>query len=195
MNTGHLRSLGRSMPLQKCGVCGQAATVVFHPLNKQVPQKQFILSSHLHGHFDELEEIAFYPPPTTPEAPDHLPDNVQAFFLEAVDNVQTGPNAAGAMFRKSVDVALKHVAPELKGNLVKRIDKAAELRRLTPELAEWAHHVRLEGNDAAHDEDPFTVEEAKALYQFTELVLMYLFTLPGMLRERRGEPPEESTAS
>ena len=179
----------------RCGVCGQAVTVVFLPLGNKVDQRAFTLNPHLHGHPRDVKEIAFYPPPATPEAPDHLPDNVQAYFLEAIDNVKTGPNAAGAMFRKSVDVALKHVAPELKGNLVKRIDKAADARKLTPELAEWAHHVRLEGNDAAHDEDPFTVEEAEALHQFTELVLMYLFTLPGMLRERRGEPPEESTAS
>ena len=179
----------------KCGVCGKAVAVVFHVLGLKVPQHQFTLNSHFYGHPRDVTEITFYPPPATPEAPDHLPDNVRAFFLEAVDNVKTGPNAAGAMFRKSVDVALKHVAPELKGNLVKRIDKAADARKLTPELAKWAHHVRLEGNDAAHDEDPFTRKEAEALYQITELVLMYLFTLPGMLRDRRGEPPDESSAS
>jgi Domain of unknown function (DUF4145) len=33
--------------------------------------------------------------------------------------------------------------------------------------AQWAHHVRLEGNDAAHDEDPFTKDEAEELLDFT----------------------------
>ncbi len=96
------------------------------------------------------------------------------------------------MLRKSIDVALKHVDPDLKGNLVTRINRASESGKLTPELAKWAHHVRLEGNDAAHDEDPFTAEEAGALHKFTELVLMYLFTLPGMLKERRGKPATEA---
>lgn len=170
-----------------CGVCSEAVAAVFCPLGAHVDQGAFKLASHLAGHPNDVKMVAFFPPPATPKAPDHLPPNVQAFFLEAAANVKQGPNAAGAMLRKSVDVALKHVAPEAKGNLVGRIDKAAELGKITPELAEWAHRVRLEGNDAAHDEDPFTVEEAEHLYKFTELVLMYLFTLPGMLDEYRRE--------
>ena len=176
----------------RCGVCGQAAVAVFLPLGQRVDQKAFNLVHHLPGHPDDVRLDAFFPPPATPEAPDHLPPNVGTYFLEAAANVKTGPNAAGAMLRKSIDVALKHVAPEAKGNLVGRIDKAAKLGKITPELADWAHHVRLEGNDAVHGDDPFTPEEAKALCKFTELVLMYLFTLPGMLEERRGEPSAEA---
>ena len=101
--------------------------------------------------------------------------------------MKPGRNAAGAMLRKSIDVGLKHVAPEAKGKLVARINKAADLGKITPELAEWAHHVRLEGNDAVHDEDPFTREQAEHLFKFTELLLMYLFTLPGMLAEYHDE--------
>lgn len=176
----------------RCGVCSQAVTVVFNPLNKKVARGSFTLTNHLQGNPNDVEIIAFYPPPATPEAPDHLPPNVEAFFLEAAANVKTGPNAAGAMLRKSIDVALKHVDPALTGKLVSRINKAAESGKLTPELAEWAHHVRLEGNDAVHDDDPFTAEEAAALHEFTELVLMYLFTLPGMLKERRGKSAAEA---
>ena len=172
-----------------CGVCGRSAVLVGKPNNQTVPIGSYTLANHFASRPDELVEVAFYPTPATPDAPEHLPPNVKQYFLEAATNVKAAPNAAGAMFRKSVDVALKHVAPEATGTLVKRIDRAAKLGKLTPELEEWAHHVRLEGNDAAHDEDPFTVEEAEALHRFTELVLMYLFTLPGMLAERR-EPPQ-----
>lgn len=154
----------------------------------KVDQGAFTLKGHIVSHPDDAMMIAFYPPPTTPDAPDHLPPNVKEFFLEAAANVKTGPNAAGAMLRKSIDVALKHMDPALTGKMIARIDKAAKSGKLTPELAKWAHHVRLEGNDAVHDDDPFTAEEAEALFEFTELVLMYLFTLPGMLKERRGKP-------
>jgi hypothetical protein len=132
-------------------------------------------------------EVSFYPEVEDPEAPDHLPPNVRAFFLEAAANVKSGPNAAGAMLRKSIDVSLKVVAPDAKGTLFSRIDQAAKQNIITKELAEWAHHVRLGGNDAAQDEDPITPEEAQQLYKFTELLLMYLFTLPGMLTEQRKE--------
>lgn len=176
----------------RCGVCSEVVAVVFFPLGGSIPNEIFKLDHHLVGHPDSVRIVAFYPAPATPDAPDHLPENVKAFFLEAAANVKTGPNAAGAMLRKSIDVALKHMDPGLTGTLVKRIDKAAEIGKLTPELAEWAHYVRLEGNDAVHDDDPFTVEEAAALHRFTELVLMYLFTLPGMLEERRREPATET---
>jgi hypothetical protein len=175
-----------------CGVCTAAVAAVLRPLGTQVDQKAFTLVNHLAGHPNDVKLVAIFPPPAIPEAPDHLPPNVEAFFLEAAANVKTGPNAAGAMLRKSIDVALKHVDPDLKGKLVERIDNAAGRGKLTPELAKWAHHVRLEGNDAVHGDDPFTPEEAEALYKFTELVLMYLFTLPGMLKERRGEPAVEA---
>ena len=158
----------------------------------KVAQDGFMLANHLQSDPNDVKILAFYPPPATPEAPDHLPPNVEAYFLEAAANVKAGPNAAGAMLRKTIDVALKHMDPDLTGKLVTRIDKAAKSGNLTPQLAEWAHHVRLEGNDAVHDDDPFTVKEAEALFRFTELVLMYLFTLPGMLKERRGEPAAEA---
>ncbi len=176
----------------RCGVCSEAVVVVFKPLNQTIAKDAFSCADHLVSHPGDVDVITFYPAPVTPEAPDHLPPNVEAYFLEAAANVKTGPNAAGAMLRKSIDVALKHVDRDATGNLVTRINSAAANGKLTPELAEWAHHVRLEGNDAVHDEDPFTVEEADALHEFTELILMYLFTLPGMLNERRGRPAAEA---
>jgi hypothetical protein len=51
-------------------------------------------------------------------------------------------------------------------------------------MKEWAHHIRRLGNDAAHEEEPFEEDEARGLQSFTELLLTYAFTLPGMLVER-----------
>lgn len=98
-----------------------------------------------------------------------------------MDNLPGNWDAAGAMFRKALDTALKGKFPEIKGDLHKRIEKAQEMRELTPALAEWSHQIRLDGNEAAHSEDPFSQEDAERLQTFTNLVLLYLFTLPGML--------------
>lgn len=160
------------------------------PAGKHVTQEAYTLQKHYPSHPGEAQITEFFPPAKQASIPGHLPDNVAAYFSEAVANVKTGPNAAGAMFRKSIDVALKHIDPDAKGNLVKRIDKAANSGKLTADLAEWAHHVRLEGNDAAHDEDPFTPEEADELHKFTDLMMRYLFTLPGMLQARRSDSTE-----
>ena len=89
------------------------------------------------------------------------------------------------MFRKSLDVALKKVHPEGKGTLEKRINLLPDALGITPAMKAWAHNIRDLGNDAAHEEEPFTEDEAKALQSFSELFLTYVFTLPGMIEERK----------
>ena len=108
-----------------------------------------------------------------------------------MENLLGNWDAAGAMFRKSLETALKNKFPDIKGDLYKRIEKAADQHKLTPDLAAWSHQIRLGGKDAVHDEEPFEKEEAERLSDFTRLVLMYLFTLPGMLDEARGTQAEE----
>ena len=120
-------------------------------------------------------------------APKHTPENVARFFEQAMDNLPKNWDAAGSMFRKALDTGLKSKFPEINGNLSARIKEAAEQKKLTPELAEWAHQIRLDGNEATHEEKPFEKEDAKKLSDFTHLVFLYLFTLPGMLEESKNK--------
>ena len=87
------------------------------------------------------------------------------------------------MFRKTLDTGLKKIVPDAKGNLLGRIKSAAETGKITQDMADWADRIRLDGNDAAHEDDPFTPQQAEELHLFTRLVMMYLFSLPGMLEE------------
>ena len=107
-----------------------------------------------------------------------------------MENLPGNWDAAGLMFRRALEAGLKIKFPDIKGTLYERIEKAAEQQKLTPDLAAWSHEVRLGGNDAAHDEEPFDKEDAERLSTFTRLVLLYLFTLPGMLDEARGAPAD-----
>ncbi|MGQ0523352.1 MAG: DUF4145 domain-containing protein [Betaproteobacteria bacterium] len=126
-----------------------------------------------------------YPTADVNAAPDHTPDNIAAFYVQAVDALRRKHHdAAGAMCRKVVDTATRKLDPQVTGRLVARIDKLADSHKITPALREWAHAIRLDGNDASHDEDPFSSEEATDICNFCELFLMYVFTLPGMLKER-----------
>jgi len=98
------------------------------------------------------------------------------------------PDASGAMSRKVVDVSTQQLLGEKSKDyrdIRGRIDALAADNKLTPDLKDWAHQVRLGGNDAAHDLDPFTPEEADELLNFAELYLTYVYTLPGRLKERR----------
>jgi hypothetical protein len=92
------------------------------------------------------------------------------------------------MSRKVVDVSSQQLLGQDSkkyGNIRDRIDALAERKLLTPDLQDWAHQVRLGGNDAAHDEDPYTIEEASELLGFAELYLTYVYTLPGRLKTRK----------
>lgn len=95
------------------------------------------------------------------------------------------------MFRKCLESATKILDSTLASKaLVKRIDALAEAGRLTTELASWAHEIRLGGNEAAHEDEPFTVEEAQDLRNFIENFLRYAFTLPSAVK-RRSKPVNE----
>ena len=91
-----------------------------------------------------------------------------------------------ACFAKPLDTGLKAKFPEIKGTLYERIEEAAKQHKLTPDMVEWAHEIRLEGNNAVHEDKPFSKDEAEHLFAFTHLVFLYLFTLPGRLEEAQG---------
>ncbi len=129
--------------------------------------------------------------PSAPDtgAPDHTPENVARFFKQGKENLCGNWDAAGSMFRKALEAALKNKFPDIDGNLYERIKKVNEKGGLTPDMAKWAHQIRRLGNDAAHEEEPFSERDALDLHAFTDLFLRYLFTLPGMLEEARKVAP------
>jgi hypothetical protein len=138
--------------------------------------------------------------PISETCPEHVPEKVSAYFNEARDCL-TGENwnAAGAMYRKAIDVATKDlvrnnwaeadIEKTIKEDLIVRIERLHARGLLTEALKDWAHQVRIGGKDAAHDEDPFTQPEAEALHQFTRLFLTYTYTMPEEVRLRRPEKP------
>ncbi len=91
------------------------------------------------------------------------------------------------MYRKALDIGLKKIDPSKSGMLGPRIKALATDGKLTSDIAVWSDTVRDVGNEAAHEEDPITRDELIALRSFSEMVLRYLFSLPGAVKKRRGE--------
>lgn len=137
------------------------------------------------------EIITAYPEPKAIKAPADIPDNVRGAFLSGLDNLgrRGGANAAGAMFRRSIELAARKIDPNTPAtaNLKVRIEKLPDTV-ITPAMKEWAQHIRLEGNDAVHGPDDYTEQDAKDLHTFAELFLTYAFTLPEMLK--KANPPK-----
>jgi hypothetical protein len=142
----------------------------------------------------ELKEV--YPAPLTVDAPEHTPPNIANFFRQAKTAFRAssasknlGFDAAATMARKSIETACKHIDPDSKGSLYDRIESLAEQDFITPDMKDWAHEIRDIGNDGSHETEPLSKEDAEDVLNFTEMFLMYLFTLPGMLTSRRREKP------
>ncbi len=127
-----------------------------------------------------------YPLPKNISTPKYLPKNINTFFLQAMSSLQSKNfDASSIMSRKVLEVAVKTLNPNGEGSLYKRIEQLSELGKITVELKEWAHIIRDNGNDAVHEEEPVTPEFAEELLSFSEMFLMYTFTMPGMVASRR----------
>lgn len=128
-----------------------------------------------------------HPAQSVMPVPAHLPERCEKAYAQGVNTLmQETADAAGSMFRKALDIGIHELDPDLPKNLNAAINKLAERGVITESLKDWAHHIRDLGNDAAHND--FTFEEAQEMRDFTELVLTYLWTLPGRISARM--PPE-----
>lgn len=118
---------------------------------------------------------------------EHIPERIAGLFREANECRQmTWYEAAGAMYRKTLDVATKHIYghdPRLTDKqpaqaLRVRIKSLGEMKILDEDIVELADVAALDGNDATHDVDPYTRDEAEALEDLTLDLLERLFVRP-----------------
>jgi len=133
--------------------------------------------------------LQMFPQRAELKCPADVPTPIASAYLSGLDNLgrQNGANAAAIMFRRAVEIATKTIpdAPK-KGNLKERIDSLpADLA--TPAMKDRAHHIRLDANDATHEVEEFTEDDARKLQVFTEMFLTYAFTLPAMLKRAKGD--------
>lgn len=118
------------------------------------------------------------------DIPGHLSDSVAKCFKEGCDVLRISPSAACSQFRKTLELALKDLSPDIEAwKLEKRIDQMAQRGLLTESLKTWAHKLRLDGNGSVHEDADVTHEFAMQMESLTRFVLLYLFTLPRSVEE------------
>lgn len=135
-----------------------------------------------------IEEII--PELKVSSAPDETPERAAKFFVESKDDFQRGRYETCVMnCRKVIDIATKVLMGDEAGNeqLSKRISMLHGKGKITEQMKEWAHIVRIDSNGAVHSDEEFTKEEAEQILGFTEVFLMYSFTLPAMIEKRRSD--------
>ena len=105
---------------------------------------------------------------------------------EANDSKKT-PLPSITATRFSIEAMLAHLSYD-SGVLKSRIDKAIEDNVLPNVMGEWAHEVRLFGNEGHTDEAPAdlpTFEEAEHVLTYANTLAEYLFVLPARIKKAR----------
>jgi hypothetical protein len=171
----------------QCEGCGDAIVATIHTNTANI-------NGWMNGSANSPGNItAINPKYVAQKSPADVPPKVSAAFLSGLDNLgrKGGANAAGAMFRRSIELAAREMDPNAAAgiNLKKRIEGLPDTV-VTPAMKEWAQHIRLEGNDAVHGPDEYTDKDAKDLHAFAEMFLTYAYTLPEMLKKANPQVPE-----
>jgi hypothetical protein len=175
-----------------CRRCGRGSVFTISGLVNRNPLVHMIDKDILRAVGGDGRLVAVAPPQAKPGGPDGLPPAVLRTYLQGRSALERGElDASGAMFRKSIDIATSMMDQALASKkLVARIDALAASGLLTSTLKEWAHQIRLDGNDAVHDEDEPTRQGAEQLASFTEMFLIYTFTMPHAIATKRATKVE-----
>lgn len=182
----------RAFVLAVCGICNNGLILrVDRRSQQQIPS---LPGSNLNFPSSDIQLVETWPT-TRLDKPSDVPDHIDNFYTQGLVNLRGRRwDAAGAMFRKTLDVSTKLIEPEHRAeNLFIRIEKLVAAGHLTKAMGEWSHEIRIEGNDAVHDEKPETEADANAIQKFTEAFLRYAFTLPNMVEQNRSKRRNEDS--
>jgi hypothetical protein len=126
------------------------------------------------------EVLQVFPQPFTVE--NEIPERPRAYLQQAIESIHA-PAGSIMLSASSVDSMLK-LKGFNEGSLYNRIEAAVEAHLITPEMATWAHEVRLDANDQRHADEfaqlPST-EDAKRAIDFVKALAQFLFVLPAKI--------------
>jgi Domain of unknown function (DUF4145) len=129
-------------------------------------------------------------------APDHWPEAIARYWLQANRNIRDENwDASAVMARSALQLALRDQRACGK-NLREEIDDLALKGILPGIMQEWSHHVRELGNESAHPQanqgatDP---RDARDIVQFLDYFLEYSYTLPKRINEYRQRKDRNDT--
>jgi hypothetical protein len=153
--------------------------------------KKDVVLSHALNDYYEVETYVSLKDAHAIAPPDHVPDNIRAVFKEDATCLKVNCfNAAGTMFRLSVDMATRFLLPaqdinglndHIRRTLGPRIEWLLNNQRLPEALRELSTCIREDGNDGAH-QGTLQKAEAEDLLDFTVALLERLYTEPERLR-------------
>ena len=175
-----IKKTEKSNVFLQCNNCGMGVCGVVPNVRDDLAQR---------AEFEEYSCI--FPEPQSTKAPSFTPPDVASDYLEAATSFRHGNIKSACIMAGSAIETAAVLFGAKHGGLKDKIKYLADNHIITPALAEWATEIKDIRVDAAHAAEKkveLTRKDAADAVNFTEMFLIYLFTLPGMVAERRGEP-------
>jgi hypothetical protein len=134
--------------------------------------------------------IAQYPSTKTEAAEKftmYVPASALADYEEGLRCMAAGaPRAAASMFRRALQDSLIQLGADQKADLM---DQIKEVPKLTEDIKDWAHNIRIFGNWGAHPQQDLLkgVDEKKAreVRDFIDEFFNYVYVMPGKVVSAR----------
>lgn len=146
-------------------------------------------SAEEHGSLSAYHDFRVLPwPLTLSRYPEHWPEQVGRFWLQAKKNLKDENwDAAALMARSALQIALRNNQAQGK-TLKQEIEDLAAKGVLPSIMKEWSEQVRELGNESAHPQPgqpPTDPRDANDIVKFVDFLLEYLYTLPHRIKEYR----------
>ncbi len=122
-----------------------------------------------------------------------IPEKPRMFLKQARESMHA-PSGAVMLAASAVDAMLK-MRGFVDGNLFSRIKKATEEHLITPEMARWAHDVRLDANDQRHADQEAALpnqDDAQRSLDFALALAEILFVLPARVQHGIAKAQKQS---
>ena len=174
-----------------CRSCNTSTVFLVRNTSRELFQNVMKKSGIINPHI-EVVKVVNIVPINSNSVPKFLPEEIENPFSEALacQAIQAW-NAAGCMFRTTVDLATKEQLQKLQAkkppkdlerNLSKRIVWLFSGEYISERLKDLSTCIRKDGNDAAHEANLGKVD-VEDLCDFTTLLLEELFTTPKRIEE------------
>lgn len=190
---------GPQLPLERCPHCGIAAPTlrnIWHsqanPRNGDPARWWFVYfcascaGAVLTESKGEQDPEVARMWPTQVSASSELPPRARDFLNQALASIHA-PAGAVMLTASAIDAMLKD--KNLKeGSLSARIDQAAKTHLITPEMAAWAHEIRLDANDQRHADEAAALPnqaDAEKVIAFANALAQFLYVLPARVERGR----------
>jgi hypothetical protein len=178
--------------LLQCSHCGKHTIAVLEAVaHIPLDPSRTPFRGDITQYSDHIKLLSIIPDMPVNEAPEHVDLSVAKAFIDGLDVLQVKKwTLAAGSFRTALDRATKILWDEPKDGvkapqtLAARIKELGTRMGIASSLIEWANNVRVVGNEI-HELGEVSEEDAMDAAHFTEMFLIYTFTLPRQVADFR----------